>query len=193
MVPPEAREVLGAGALWTKRVIDWLYAPDGRFGTDPIAGRDALLVRSLDEAVADLTRRFGADLAKWQWGQDAYHHALIRHPLTAAVDDATRATLDVGPAPRGGDGYTLNATGNGDNQTSGGSFKIVADTEDWDNSIGANTPGQSGNPDSPHYRDLFEMWASGRYFPVAYSRKKVESVTDSVILLSPATTVSPQR
>ena len=60
MVPAAAREILGANALSTKRVIDWLYAPDGRFGADPIAGRDALLVRSLDEAVAELTKRFGA-------------------------------------------------------------------------------------------------------------------------------------
>ena len=31
------------------RIIAWLYAPDGRFGTDPSAGRDALLARSLEE------------------------------------------------------------------------------------------------------------------------------------------------
>ena len=47
-------------------------------------------------------------------------------------------------------------TGNVYNQTSGGSFKFVADTEDWDNPIGINSPGQSGDPTSPHYRDLFD-------------------------------------
>ena len=161
-------------------IIDWLYAPDGRFGADPTAGRDALVVRSLDEAVAELGKRFGPDMAKWQWGQEGYHHALIRHPLAGAVNDATRARLNVGPLPRGGNGETVSATGGADNQTSGGSFKLIADTENWDNSIGLNNPGQSGNPDSPMYRNLFEMWAKGRYFPVAYSRAKVESVTESV-------------
>ena len=77
-----------------------------------------------------------------------------------------RAKLDVGPRPRGGDSYTVDATGSSDNQTSGGSFKIIADTENWDNSVGINNPGQSGNVDSPHYRDLFKLWANGRYFPV---------------------------
>jgi penicillin amidase len=101
------------------------------------------------------------------------------------VNAETRARLDVGPAPRGGDGSTVTATGNGDNQTSGGSFKLIADTEDWDNSIGINTPGQSGDPASPHYRDLFELWAKGGYFPVAYSRTKVESVTEGVTRLIP--------
>lgn len=186
LVPAAARDVLGPGAISLKRAIDWLYAPDGRFGADPTAARDQLLARSLDEAVAELTKRFGPDQATWQWGQNGYHHALIRHPLADAVNEATGQRLNVGPAPRGGDGSTVSATGNGDNQTSGGSFKLIADTENWDNSIGINTPGQSGNPDNPFYRNLFDLWAKGRYFPVAYSRQKVESVTDSVLQLTPA-------
>lgn len=193
MVPAAAREALGANVLSTKRVVDWLYAPDGRFGTDPTAARDALVVKSLDEAVAELTKRFGPDMAKWQWGQPGYHHALIRHPLANAVNDATRAKLNVGPLPRGGSGDTVSATGGGDNQTSGGSFKLIADTENWDNSIGLNNPGQVGNPDHPMYRNLFEMWAQGRYFPVAYSRAKVESVTNNVTRLTPAATSTQQQ
>ena len=44
-------------------MIDWLHSPDGRFGADPIGGRDAVLGKSLDEAVAELTKRFGPDMA----------------------------------------------------------------------------------------------------------------------------------
>ncbi len=79
----------------------------------------------------------------------------------------------------------MSATGGADNQASGGSLKIVADTEDWDNSVALNTPGQSGDPDSPHYRDLFALWARGQYFPLAYSRAKVDSVRESTIRLTP--------
>ncbi len=191
LVPENARAAVSPGLIGIKRVIDWLYAPDGRFGPDPSAARDRLVISSLEDAVAELTRRFGADMGGWTYGQERYHHALIRHPLSDVVNDATRARLNVGPAPRGGDGSTVSATGNGDNQTSGGSFKLIADTEDWDNSIGLNTPGQSGDPDSPHYRDLFEMWSRGRYFTVAYSRSKVESVTESVTRLSPGQGTAP--
>ena len=99
----------------------------------------------------------------------------------------------MGPLPRGGDGTTISATGNGDNQTSGGSFKIIADPEDWDNSIGINTPGQSGNPGDPHYRDLFDLWARGKYFTLAYSRAKVDSVKESVTTLEPAGRSTQQR
>jgi penicillin amidase len=190
LVPPAIRE-LGGSFVSTKRLIDALHAPDGRFGEHPTEARDALLALSLDEAVAELTSRFGAEPQRWVYGQNGYHHALIRHPLSAVVNAETRARLSVGPLPRGGDGTTVSATGNNDNQTSGGSFKIIADTEDWDNSVGINTPGQSGNPDDPHYRDLFELWARGKYFTLAYSRAKVDSVKESVLTLTPQT--STQR
>lgn len=185
MIPAEARKVVSPGIVSVRRVIDWLYSPDARFGDAPTAARDALLARSFDEALAELTARFGPDPQKWVYGQPGYHHALIEHPLSRVVNPTLRARLSVGPLPRGGDGFTVSATGAGDNQTSGGSFKIIADTEDWDNSVGLNTPGQSGNPDDPHYRDLFALWARGRYFPVAYSRQKVDSVRESTLTLEP--------
>ena len=48
-----------------------------------------------------------------------------------------------------------------------------------DRIVGITTPGQSGDPDSPHYRDLFEYWLQGRHVPFAFSREKVESVTEN--------------
>ncbi len=162
----------------------WLQAPDGRFGSDPIAGRDAILAKSLDEAVAELTQRFGPEQDKWKLG--AYHHASIPHFMTAGLNAAERSKFDVGDLPRGGDSYTVTATGGADNQTSGGSFKIVVDTEDWDSSVGLNNPGQSGDVNDPHYRDLYQFWARGKYFPIFYSRAKVESVTEKNTQLEPA-------
>ena len=193
VVPAALRKGVGGNFGSTKRLIDWLQSPDGRFGANPTAGRDAIVAKSMDEAVAELTKRFGPDMSAWKYGQDTFHHALIRHPLSNAVNEATRAKLQVGPLPRGGDGTTVSATGNADNQTSGGSLKIIADAEDWDNSVGLNTPGQSGDPDSPHYRDLFQLWARGQYFPIAYSRQKVDSVTESVTRLAPPATTTQAR
>jgi penicillin amidase len=167
------------------RTMDWLMAPPGEFGTDPVAGRDVLLLRSLREAQRSLEQRLGSDPATWQYGQERNKHALIRHPLSRAVDDATRRRLDVGPLPRGGSGSTVNNTGGGYNQTSGASFRIIVDTKDWDTAVGSNTPGQAGDPDSPHYRDLFEMWANDRYFPVFFSRERVERVAERRLRLLP--------
>jgi penicillin amidase len=184
LVPKDAQPFISA--LSMKRVIDWLNAPDGRFGPDPIRGRDELLVRSLAEAVAELSRKLGPGVdapAAWRWGQDKYHHALIRHPMAAVAPPDVRATLNVGPVPRGGDSFTVSATGNADNQTSGGSLKIIADTENWDNSLGLNNPGQSGDPSSAHYRDLFELWSRGRYFPIFFTRARIESVVEEKVML----------
>ena len=185
LIPAEARAAVPGSLITIKPIIDRLYAPDGRFGEDPIGGRDALVARSLDEAVDELTKRFGPDMDRWHYGQAQFHHALIRHPLSNVVNAEMRARLEVGPAPRGGDGLTVSATGSGDNQTSGGSFKIIVDTGHWDNSVGINTPGQAGNPDDPNYRSLFPLWANGGYFPLAYSRARVESVTAHTTRLEP--------
>jgi penicillin amidase len=186
VVPENARQYFRT--LGTSRVVEQIVAPSGAFskGGVPSRVRDTVLVRALADAVRDLTTRFGADQSKWQYGQSGYHHALITHPLSAAVDADLRSKLDVGPAPRGGDATTVGATGNGGNQTSGASFRIVADLGDWERSVGTNTPGQSGDPESPHYRDLFPLWADDRYFPVPYSRARVESATTSKRVLAPA-------
>ena len=77
-----------------------------------------------------------------------------------------RERLEVGPAPRGGNSFTLNQTGGGDNQSAGASFRILVDTGDWDLTLGMNNPGQGGHPDHPHYADLFELWARDRFHPV---------------------------
>jgi len=181
MVAKEAQAFIGTPPL--TRMVQWLEAPDGRFGADPLAGRNALLAKSLDQAVAELAQRFGADMEKWKLG--AYHHALIRHPLSAALAPELRPKFDAGDVARGSDSYTVTATGGDDNQTAGGSFKIVVDTEDWDTALGLNNPGQSGDVNDPHYRDLYELWAHGKYFPIFYSRAKVESVAERTLELKP--------
>lgn len=168
-----------------RKTIETLMVPPGSLGDDPMAARDLLLVDALEGAMAELTEKLGPDSGGWAWGQPDYHHAYLRHPLGNAVDAATRAKLEVGPAPRGGYGSTLQATGNGDNQTSGASFRLIVDTGDWDRSVGMNTPGQSGDPDSPFYRNLFDGWAADRFFPVVYTRKRVEDATARVIQLRP--------
>ena len=150
-----------------------------------MAARDQILMSSLSAAMEALTRKLGSDMTRWQYGQADYHHAYLRHPLGTAVDARTRAVLEAGPHPRGGYGSTVNQTGNGDNQTSGASFRIIVDTSDWDRAVGMNTPGQSGDTRSPMYRNLFERWGNDEFHPVFYSRARIEEVTAQRIDLRP--------
>ena len=67
--------------------------------------------------------------------------------------------------------------GSGSNlsQASGATFRVIIDTKDWDNSLATNSPGQSGNPLSPFYRNLYEDWANDKYFNLFYSKEKIKS------------------
>ncbi len=69
--------------------------------------------------------------------------------------------------------------------TSGASFRMVLDVGNWDDSRAINTPGQSGNPYSSHYRDLAPLWATGDYVPLRYSREAVEKAASERLQLSP--------
>lgn len=183
VMPPAVRETLRFASLYN--VISWLQAPDGRFGKDPIRSRDALLLRSLAEAVSDLREKLGPDMTQWQYGQERYKHALLSHPLSDVVSEDMRRRLDVGPIARNGYSNTLQANGGTDRQGAGASFRIIVTTEDWDRAVGTETPGQSGDPASPYYRNLFELWGNDQFFPVFYSRDRIESVADEITLARP--------
>ena len=181
VVPAPARA--SARNVPTTRIVQWLTSPGGEFGAAPLARRDSLLLGSLAAAVAELTQRYGADMSGWAWGR--YHSVTLHHPMSASVSPEIRSRLEVGPWRRGGDANTVGATGAGENQTAGASFRFIVEPGDWDNAVGANTPGQSGDVNSPHYRDLFELWKNDRYFPVKYSRSAVEGVAELRTVLSP--------
>ena len=182
-VPGSARQHFTKMA--PQRLINSLTTPDTLYGQQPVAGRDDFLLQSLEQAVQSLTERFGPDMNKWNYGKAGYHHITIRHMLGEAVNSQYRVQLNVGPLARGGDGFTVNNTDNNAEQGTGASFRIIADVADWDRSLGTNTPGQGGNPADPHYRDLANMWAAGKYFPVFYSREKIVTVTEKKIVLQP--------
>jgi len=167
------------------KVIDWILTARPEFGPNSVTARDEFLLKSLKDALADLTKKLGSDIKKWQYGQPAYHHVLIKHPLSNAVDAATRKKLEVGPLPRSGYGSTPGMTGDGDNQTHGATFRIAVDTEDWDKSMFTNAPGQSGDPNNPFYRNLFPLWANDKHFPVYFSRNLVEKSAFERVTLNP--------
>ncbi len=169
------------------RMVDWLVSADSVLGGGDMPGtaRDFLLFRSFNEAVQDLSRRFGQELTAWTYGSAKLHHVRIAHPLDAVVNDSLKGVLSPGPLPRGGYANTLNATGNADNQTAGASLRVVIDLADWEKAIATNTPGQSGDPRSAHYRDLFALWARGEYVPLPYSRAAVDRRTERREVLRP--------
>jgi penicillin amidase len=167
------------------RIIEWITSIAKVFKNSSTV-RDEFLISTLEEAISSLEKKLGDDMSKWQYGQTAYHHSLIKHPFSNSVNEATRRKLDAGPLPRGGYGATVGMTSNSDNQQSGASFRMVADVSDWEKTMFTNTPGQSGNPESQYYKNLFTAWANDKHFPVYFNREKVEMNTREKIWLVPA-------
>ncbi len=182
-IPENAKDIISW--IQIKRVIDWLKEPDLKFGNNPVLERNQFLSDAFNNAVADLEKNLGSDMSKWQYGQEKNKHTYMQHALSDAVNAETQKQLDLGPLPRGGNSYTPGSTGGNLRQSSGASFRMIVNTGDWDAAVATNGPGQSGNPKSPFYGNLFEPWAKDTYFPVYYSRSKIDSVAVSTTKIIP--------
>jgi penicillin G amidase len=167
-------------------ILNSLEHPDQEtFGAQPQAARDQLLLDTLKTAVEKLKSLQGSEPSYWSWGR--LHTVTFHHPLELLID--AKPLLDIGPLPRPGDSYTVNNSsyaGENFDQLSGPSFREILDVGNWDESVVANAPGQSGQPGSPHYSDLVPLWEQTRYFPMLYSQAAVEKQAKDRLVLEPA-------
>ncbi|HSF99756.1 MAG TPA: penicillin acylase family protein, partial [Vicinamibacterales bacterium] len=130
---------------------------DERDAARPAGDRKAAHEASLARAIADLAREQGSDWGGWRWGR--MHTRTFPHPLLRAFDLPT--------VERPGGAGTVAADG--------ASYREILDVADWDRSRVTNTPGQSGQRGSPFYGNLLPLWADDVYFPLVYSRARVEA------------------
>ena len=165
--------------------LDLIENPGGRLGADPAAVLAELFEASLSAAIADLAALLGPDEQDWAWGR--LHRARLAHPAARAMSAEARGKAAIDPLPRGGSADTVGATTYLPDftQSAGATFRLVVDVGGWDNSVVMNSPGQSGDPSSPHYSDLFAPWAADGAVPLLYSRDRIEAVATERIRLVP--------
>ena len=165
--------------------LDLIENPGGRLGANPAAVLTELFEASLSAAMADLTDLLGPAEQDWAWGR--LHQARLAHPAGPAMSAAARKKAAIDPLPRGGSSDTVGATNYLPDftQAAGATFRLVVDVGRWDNSVVMNSPGQSGDPASPHYADLFAPWATDGAVPLLYSRDRIEAVAQEWIRLVP--------
>jgi penicillin amidase len=177
VVPAAARADFGRPTA--EGIIDTL---EGRNGLLAAADRAPLLRATLAAAWREAQATLGPDPQSWRWGN---LHTADFVPGLAIPGLATARR--VGPLPLGGDGSTvMAATPRADfGLAAGASVRMVLDVGAWDNSVIVNAPGQSGNADDAHYRDLFPIWAAGRHVPFRWSREAVDAVAERVITAVP--------
>ncbi|MFZ0747783.1 MAG: penicillin acylase family protein [Pyrinomonadaceae bacterium] len=133
-----------------------------------------LLKASYEDARQALTKSLGADESKWSWG--AQTKARFTHPLAAAP--LIGAQFTIAPFPQNGSGGTVNVG-------SAVSMRLIADVSDWDNSQHGIPLGQSGLPNSPHWKDQLDDWrnVTPRAFP--FSKAAIASATKDTVVLTP--------
>ena len=183
----DSKAAAAIGSVDVTGMMDALERPAARFGRHAKTKRDQLLLTTLGAAYAELEKAGGPDPKAWRWGN--LHYSYFAHPMSIIGDGSLRGKLNVGPFPGQGGPYTVSQSSYRPNdflKLNGPSFRVVVDVGNWDNSRAMNTPGQSGDPDSPHYRDLASPWGKGEYFPLLYSRKLVEAATENTIRLQPS-------
>jgi len=184
-VPANGRAAFGE--LSTRKTLEKLATPDAAFGPRPEQGRDALLLQALADGVQKLRATLGPDSTQWQWGK--LHHIQFEHSLASLLPPDTAKAYGTPRYPVGGDNDTVHRgtfRKSDFRQISGSSYRQVIDVANWDNSRVQNVPGQSADPRSPHYQDLLKGWATGEYFPMAFSRAKVDSERADTLTLRPS-------
>ena len=133
-----------------------------------------LFKASYEDARQTLTKTLGADESKWSWG--AQTKSRFIHPLASAPLIGAQFTIE--PIPQNGSGGTVNVG-------SAVSTRFIADVSDWDKSQHGIPLGQSGLPNSPHWKDQLADWrnVTPRAFP--FSKAAVEAATKETIVLTP--------
>ena len=149
---------------------------------------EELLALSLEAALADLKRRYGADPSRWRWGEAhvarSEHRPFGRHPLLSRLFDIRM------PSP--GDTYTINVGRNNFFDEAepfanrhAASLRAIYDLADPENSLYIHSGGQSGNLLSPHYDAFAEAWAKNEYIPMKSDRGKLEAEPHQRLRLLP--------
>ncbi|MBI4220855.1 MAG: penicillin acylase family protein [Chloroflexi bacterium] len=149
-------------------------------------GRDALLERSLQEAVQYLRSRLGASSRRWRWGR--LHHVRFSHPI--GLRPPFESVFDRGPFESGGDMDTPMQTGIAPNRPFDAraacpSYRQIIDLGDVSRSVAVHAPGQSGQLGSRHYDDLIPLWLRGDYHPMLWTREQIDANASARMELRP--------
>ena len=149
-------------------------------------GWAAEVAAALSAAVRRLREEHGPDPAGWAWGR--LRTLTLRHPVgdQPLLADA----FNIGPVPMPGDCTTPLQAASGPlapfaNPGFLPNMRAVIDLGDPDAGRWSLAGGQSGNPCSRHYRDLFDVWLHGDGVPIPFTPGAVESATVATLELVP--------
>ncbi len=127
-------------------------------------GCPVVLSAALDAALLDLRTRYGSDMSRWRWG--AAHVATFNSQIWDAVP-ILRNWIDKSvPADGGIDTvnagvYRYRSVQAPYTDLHGPTLRMIVDMADPAAARFMISPGEAGNPMSPHYADLMTTWRDG--------------------------------
>jgi penicillin amidase len=134
------------------------------------------LTIALTEGLAKMSQAQGMDdIQAWRW--DRAHHAFFPHnPFDKNPQLKPVFSRSI---PNGGDKFTVNVASifqwDEYNQLHSAQYRQIVDHDAISNSRFMIAPGQSGNPQSPHYDDLLERWQRVKYLPMRFGSRVIDN------------------
>ncbi|MFQ5837746.1 MAG: penicillin acylase family protein [Thermoplasmata archaeon] len=127
--------------------------------TGQVETRDDIIRTAFASALDYLEEEMGAQVEDWVWGD--LHRLQVRHLTELDI-------LGSGILPRDGGSFTVDVAHGSFSDgrllvTSGPSWRMIVDLRQPVVGDGTYPGGQSGNPLSPHYSDLLDLWLEGDY------------------------------
>jgi penicillin amidase len=161
----------------------WCGSP----GTAALDCRTAL-GQALDDGLAVLVKREGADMSHWRWG--AEHKAVLQHQVYSHVPLFDRLS-DLSVSSSGGF-YTLDRGGGSEvfpdlpfARTQGGGFRGLYDLANPDKSRFMIATGESGHIFSHHYGDLAPLWNDVKSITLTGSEDQLKKTGAQELTLEP--------
>jgi len=146
-----------------------------------------LAVQAMETTFEDLTEKHGTEAYLWKWGDEHIltqsHRPFSQIPVIKDYFELT--------APASGSVHTINVSGVSQNENSrhasgfGASYRGIFDMDDLEKSIYVQPTGQSGNPFSRHFDDLFPLWLKGEYVTIP-TTEAVPADAAHILRLEPA-------
>jgi penicillin amidase len=151
------------------------YLPDRAKGVE----------KALGAACQRLSKDLGADTKGWQWGKT--HSLVLTHPFA----DQSKLLSDWSMPKAGiwGNDSTVSVAGTDRNSSTTEtpfipSIRLVTPLSDVSKATFIYPGGQSGQPESKHYKDLFQTYVAGETVPLYFSDKDVDEKATEVLTLS---------
>lgn len=158
-----------------ERILDWaIREKPARWLPKNFAGYTDFINACEKDSLASLEKRLGADREKWIWGN--VFQSRFQHPL--AIAPLIGAQFVIKPVGINGSGQTPNVG-------SYVSMRHITSPGNWDATRHVIPLGESGNPQSPHWKDQFEAWRTGSPEIFPFSKDAVMKAAKETVTMQP--------